>query len=148
MNIVKINPLRPFEKMSRMGDFEEMVTNAFTHAFDLSPTLGRVTLSVAIHHAYAKHGIETILSDVVEELKVISADETNVTMMNAARDLTNVLSPYACDSSFPEYAIFCDRDGHPLNSLDVTGLKMVMMQSSNDNIRAFLERMVIYSLLF
>lgn len=143
MNIIRINLLNPFFNMSRRGDYQEMIINSLSEAYSLN-TVAKATLSVAVHHAYAKHD-SPILSDVVSDLNELSkAGGAN----SALCDEMCLLMTYANDSSFPEHDIFCDRDGLPLNQLETEGLKAVLRQASNNQVRLFLERMIVYSLLF
>ena len=143
MNIIHINPLRPFEKMARKNDFREMVINSLSDVYALN-TVAKSVVSIAVHHAYDKNP-NPVFSDVItgiREMRHSSDASTSVC------DELCLMFSFAFDPVFPEYNIFCDKDGHSLDNLDVDGLKAVLGQASNQKVRSFLERLVICSLYF
>lgn len=145
VNIVKMNPCHPFLNMAREADFEEMLVDSLARAFGLT-TLGRLHVDEAVHHAFKKKaetGEVVIMRDIVEEV-------WNLRERFGEALAFEICALFNCmiDDAYPEYELFCDRDGLPVNALDIDQLKALYRNTSNRGARAFVENMILYALMF
>ena len=142
MNYTSISPLTPFDNMSRRGDFIEMVVNSFSDAFGFG-IKAKALFSLAVHHAY-KNNDNPVLSDIIDELNLLDIRSEDEEL----RCDIGLLFPFANDNSYPEYNLFSDRDGYALNQINLDGIKLILMNVSNHNIKVFFEKMILFSLMF
>lgn len=141
MNIIHINPCRPFEGMARKDDYIEILVDSMTRGFGITG-LARFLLDEAVHHAYQKKE-DVIMRDVLEEVWELKARFGEQT----AFELCALLN-CTVDGSYPEYKLFCDRDGVPINVLDIDAIKAMYRETANRGARGFIENLVLYSLMF
>lgn len=141
IQITHINPCRPFEHMARVSDFQEMLVDALSRGFGLNQR-GRCIVDEAVHHAFSKRK-DIIMRDIIEEIW---------TLRNrfGEKDIFDICALFNCmvDDSYIEFNIFCDRDGLAINSLDIDQIKGLYRTTANCHARAFIENMILFSLMF
>ena len=145
MNVLHINPCRPFTGMSRLGDFEEMLVDALAFGFNLSGQY-RMIVDEAIHHTFAakqSEGTSVVMRDIVDKIWELRARFGD----KIAFEVCALFNPMI-DESYQEYGVFNEENGVAFNDLDVNGLKSVLINISNRCVRSFIEKMILYSLMF
>lgn len=153
INITKVNPCRPFFNMVRPYDFEEILTDSLVRGFGLS-LRGKLLVDEAIHHVFQNNQNEqgrdasgtnnaVIMYDIVKEIWELR----NRFGEEMAFEICALFNPMI-DDTYAEFNIFCDRDGIPINGLDIDQLKALYRYTSNQKVRAFIEHMITYSLMF
>jgi len=143
MNILFVNPCRPFHGMQRHFDYMEILKNSLARAFSLN-NLARLCIDEAIHLAYSKS--ETVIMlDIVGEIYNFRKTQKypEAFCFELEKKFQNMVDP-----NFSEYSIFCEKDGVPINTLDAGGLRVLMSAVSNGEIREFLGQLILHSLMF
>lgn len=141
MDIIHINPCRPFDHMARKADYEEILVDSLARAFNLTLT-SRLLVDEAVHHAYAKYN-DVIMRDIMEEIWTLRERFGEASAFELCALLNCMI-----DNTYAETAIFCERDGLAINALDVDQLKALYRTTSNRGARAFIENLIVYSLMF
>lgn len=141
MNIILVNPCRPFEGMGRRNDFLEILKTAFVRGFSLNEMAGFV-IDEAIHAAYAKRP-DVIMEDILAAVMELRGKYGLPLCFELCAKMNCMVS-----ETYAESSAFCQRDGVAVNQLDVYGLKALYCHASNQEVREFLAVLIIHSLMF
>lgn len=140
MNIIKINPCRPFKGMHNPEVYPDILKNALIKAYDLNQEAS-LLLDEAIHTAYSKNA-SPIMEDVVEEVFALQKHGLGLCFQLGG------LLRRMVDGIYPESEIFCDRDGIALNELDTTGFHFLLIGISDARVQIFMERLILSAIYY
>lgn len=140
MNIIKINPGRPFKGMHNPEVYPDILKNALIKAYDLNQEAS-LLLDEAIHTAYSKNP-SPVMEDIVEEVYALQKHGPGLCFQLGG------LLRRMVDEIYPESKAFCDRDGIALNELDTAGFHFLLIGISDTRVQMFMERMILSAIYY
>lgn len=140
MNIIKINPCRPFTGMHNPEVYPDILKNALIKAYDLNQE-SSLLLDEAVHTVYSENA-SPVMGDIVDEVFALQKHGHGLCFQLGG------LLRRMVDRIYPESKIFCDRDGIALNELDAAGFHFLLLGISDARVQAFMERMILSAIYY